>query len=435
MTSEATTSKEKLEAINWDNVDPTGKSKEASFFGNSNGDEEGTEAEEMLNADEPIVEEDEIIEDEETETDDNEEELDELSEEEVEALDDDEKEEYETKLEVKKEKEKLAKEKADKVKKDKEKKSKETTTKKPKEIVPGQEEDTDTTPKELYAALVDELKENGNLEFVDIPKKKTLSRKEFFDLQSKNDDARLDANLKEMFEGLDETAISFVKFIKDGGKTEDFISTFVNDTIPELNIDDPKLHDDFLEYYYTQIDGQTTEEAKETIETLDEAADKTKKERTAKRLYKKVKEIEAERKQQLLENTAKQQKKAIKEAQEFAIKLKSVTDSGEVLGVPLNGDDKKTLGDYITKPTKTLNGRKVPQWQYDLNEALKDEKKLVVLAKLLKSKFDLGFIKTKAKTETSNQVRRSLENLQKGGKGTQSVATSTRKSLADYFPN
>lgn len=425
MASEATNqastlSEGDVSQFEWDKVDPTGK-ETADFLGSS---EENTDN--ILDKDEAV----EIEPEEEVEEDDD---FTELSEEEVEELDEDGKEEYETKL--KERNNKLAeKEKAKKVVKKAEPVPKKAD-KPAKEIVAGADADDDeNSPKEVYAALLSDLKEEGLLE-VEMPKntKKGVSRKEFFEKIAENDDKKLDNTIKELFSNLDERGAAFIKFIKEGGKTEDFLDTFVNDSIPELDPNDPKTHDSILMYYYKEVDGQSEEEAKESIELLTESADKNKKAKTAIRVYNKMKTADDEKKAELLEATTRKNKKAEKQASEFAVKLRETTSLEDVLGVPLTKEDNKILPDYITKPAKTKDGQKLTGFQYDLSEILKDEKKLVALAKIIKNGLNLDFIKKQAVNTVAKNTRRSLETLAKDGKGVRTTGTAGKRSLADYF--
>ena len=158
---------ENLEQFNWDNVDPTG------------GPQFTDDKPKGKSKVEEIVEEEEEVE----ETD--------VEEEETE--DENEEEEVEVEEEEKK---------PDEKKKPEPKKKVDTT-------VEAATEDKEET----YSILAEELKEEGILKYVELPKKKKLSHSELLELVGKDTDLAVEAGLKEMFEGLDETGAEFLKYI------------------------------------------------------------------------------------------------------------------------------------------------------------------------------------------------------------------------------
>ena len=344
--------------------------------------------------------EEEEIEEEETETEEQEEETEE--------------EETETETEKLSEEEKEAK-----------KKGKEKS--KPKD----KEDNEPLQAKEEYAALANDLVEDGLIQYAKVPKKDKLTTEELVIVVNEEVEGRVDAGLKEMFEGLDEKATSFLKFLKDGGKTEDFIDTFVTNVVPDdLDLSKEKGQKDFLAFYLEEYEKLDEEEVKDRIEYLKE---KGKLESEATKRYARVKEDQEQAKVDLLKKQEAKSKKEEKERQDFSKELTTTFNKKEIKGISLTDKDSKTLPDYITKAVHKSGNLKITKLQKRLQEALNNPEELVLLAKICESDFDFGFAKIKGQTEATKKLRKNLENMKQGGKDPKSLGSKNR-SLADFFP-
>ena len=76
--------------------------------------------------------------------------------------------------------------------------------------------------------------------------------------------------------------------------------------------------------------------------------------------------------------------------------------------------------------------RKAIKLQADMQDAFSDPQQLLVLAKLLKSKFDISDIKAQAETEVTKKTRSNLQRAKKTSK-LSSGRSSKGKGLSDYF--
>ena len=86
-----------------------------------------------------------------------------------------------------------------------------------------------------------------------------------------------------------------------------------------------------------------------------------------------------------------------------------MSSTDDVQGVKLSSDDKKSLPSYMTdRRVKLSNGQVVTQMQHDLYEVLNDDKKAILMAKLLRAQLDLSSIMAHIKTDVTNSVHRSL---------------------------
>lgn len=138
---------------------------------------------------------------------------------------------------------------------------------------------------------------------------------------------------------------------------------------------------------------------------------------------------------------AAQQKEADKEnKRQYKANVTSlVQEKTEVKGITLNKKDKEALPAYISDATVQLaDGRSITPMQQAMFSlyAEGNEEKLLAIAKLLFSDFDLSSV---AKNATSQQARTIRDNVQNTagvtirGSGTGSSQTRSKKSLADLL--
>jgi hypothetical protein len=104
--------------------------------------------------------------------------------------------------------------------------------------------------------------------------------------------------------------------------------------------------------------------------------------------------------------------------------IAAVVKKGAASNVSLSRKD-ADIPDYIMAPAS--KGEKVSQFTKDLTEIYRDPDKLVLLAKLIKSKLDLKDIETSIKTTT---VRETKKNLISGAK---TFSSSGKRSVADFL--
>src|SRR5690606_12546908 len=99
--------------------------------------------------------------------------------------------------------------------------------------------------------------------------------------------------------------------------------------------------------------------------------------------------------------------------------------------------DKKELTNYITRPTvKVGKNRFITQFQADLGKIFsgKEDNKqsLLLLAKLVKTDFDIKDIVEKTKTKVTKEAKSKLQEARQAVKPASSVSPN-KKSLADFF--
>lgn len=131
-------------------------------------------------------------------------------------------------------------------------------------------------------------------------------------------------------------------------------------------------------------------------------------------------EKETARKRQSKENTRKYRT----ELSDFLGKNK------EVSSFPISVADKRELPAYIANPAyETPNGNSISEFQKDLYEVMKDNKKVVALAKILKSDFDFSKLIQKGANAALKDTKDKIQNT----KPTPSGRTREPKRLIDFL--
>jgi len=140
--------------------------------------------------------------------------------------------------------------------------------------------------------------------------------------------------------------------------------------------------------------------------------------------------------QQKAENENRQ-----KQDEDARLSLKSrigsfLESKNDVKGLKLSNDEKTSLPDYMTeRKFKTDSGLSITGMQKDLQQALQNEEKAVLLAKMLRNDFDFKELKTKIETDTSKKLK---DNIQRSKQTTPNKSLSessfnSKKFLADFF--
>jgi hypothetical protein len=111
-----------------------------------------------------------------------------------------------------------------------------------------------------------------------------------------------------------------------------------------------------------------------------------------------------------------------------------LTKEEELLGLKVSKSDAKTIPSYMSdKTVKLQNGSYVTAMQRDLYTALQDEKKAVVLAKLLKDDLSFSDIIKNLETKVVSKTEDMLKGSNKAIKTRKVNSQSKPKQLADYF--
>lgn len=291
----------------------------------------------------------------------------------------------------------------------------------------GEQEDS------YYATLAKQMKEKGVFKHVEIEDDAEINEDRFLELQEEESEGRATEIVKDLFADFDDDTQAFIRFKQAGGSTQQFFATYQEGSIlTGLNPDNEADQVSFLRQHYL----------KEGIEPedIDGKIDWHKENGNTKKYFDKyynVAKIKDEAKKEKLEQDALDRENTIKKnrAQYLADMTAKVVQSKEVKGIPLTKEDHRQLGDYIAKPAfKIANNRFISTFQKDLNDALQDQETTIAIAKLLKSKFDLSSVKTKAETRQSKSIKEEIEKSRSGSKRPFSTGGGvSARTLADFL--
>lgn len=275
-----------------------------------------------------------------------------------------------------------------------------------------------------WKAFAEDLVERGILRNIEL-EDSDIDEDKLFELQEKDYEIEVTNRLKSFAEDLDEDGKAFLEFKLNGGKTEDFLDSYLNGGIPSGEISDEQYQEKLIEYQLKK-EGWDQEEINDRIEFLTE---KGTKEAVASK-YLKI--IEKEKKALLDQKKASlDQKKAEVEAKELKFKtnLESVLQEGvKYNGITIDPTDKALLKFMTDKTYKVEGGPTISGWQKKLGEVLKDPKKALVLGKVLMTDFDFSTVEKQAAQKERNKYRSKIS-AQLGKK----ELGSSPRSLADLF--
>lgn len=288
----------------------------------------------------------------------------------------------------------------------------------------------------FYSTLTSELKERGIFQNVELEEGEEIDEDKFFELHESEVEARVEETFQSFAEEMDDEGKDFIKFKRNGGKTSDFLQVYGNTlSIEGLDLEKEEDQDLIIKQYSSLIEGMDNEEISDRIEWLKES---NKKKSFAEKYMIKLKSIDEKRKADLMARSETLAQNRKKDLEKFHQSLNTELQKTEKVGnFDFQKVDKKNLIDYITKPSVKVGKNKyISKFQAEIGEIFKAEgeqkKKLLLLAKLVMSDFDVKDIIEQTKTETVKKAKSKLQSARTNVKASSS-GNSTRKSLYDYF--
>lgn len=313
---------------------------------------------------------------------------------------------------------------------------------KPKKETPGKKKDEkepeEVDDKQFFTTLVNEMKEKGIFQNIEVKENEEITEEKFLELQDAEIEARVNETFEAFAEEMDEDGKAFIKFKKDGGKTSDFFHIYSNRSfdIDQFDEDNEAHVNKVLKHYLTQVEKLDESDMNDRLEWLKEGG----KEKAYAKKYFGI--IENDRKT-LKEKITKAQAEAAKEREdalkEFQTSFTEVLSKTESVGAfAITKTDQKELTSYVIKPTVKVGKNKyIPQFQKDIANIFKaeteeDKKKLLLLAKLVKTGFDVKDLVTQVETEVTKKAKSKLADAKRNIKPSSS-GSAGKKSISDYF--
>lgn len=292
---------------------------------------------------------------------------------------------------------------------------------------------TSTQSGSIYNDVFKDFKEQGIFKHVEIDEDEELDADRLFELQQEEYETEVATRLKAWAsQDLDEDAKAFIKFKTEGGSTQDFFNTYMKSTDLPSNgdLEDEDYQDDVIRYQLKE-EGWDRDEIEDRLAYL---TDQGRKQKVAEKYAEKLKEKDQKSKQALL-NNAENQKKSIKENEEkYKNTIREVLDGNdEISGIKISKEDKSKILNFLTKKDQKISDTKsVTGFQKKIAEVFQDTNKMILLAKLVESDFDMSDFEKQAKTKTTRKVKTNLEQ-RKSLRPNNSGSSLEGSSLAELF--
>ena len=286
------------------------------------------------------------------------------------------------------------------------------------------------------SATLEYLKEKGMIDY-ELEDGQKLTDTLAEEIMEDDFDTRIDNRIAEMAEDMPEVAGNFFKYIKDGGNVNEFLVNLAkqssSSTITagiDLTVEANQMavvKDQLL------AEGNDLESVEAQIEFFKSSG---KLSSIAASKYKKWEAGDKEARESL----GKAQKAKVIAGKENDRKLKkTVTDfikyKEEISILKLSRKEKKELPSYMTdKSVQLQGGGSITEMQKDLHEALKDDGKAILIAKLLKSDFDFTAMEEQAANKVAKKAKEQLNrNKRAPSKSGETGSHRKRGNLADLF--
>lgn len=297
-----------------------------------------------------------------------------------------------------------------------------------------QKEDNSSTSKSasVYSDLFKDLKEQGILKNVELEEDEELDVERFLELQEEDYETEVSNRLKNWAtEELDEDARAFIKFKREGGNTQDFFAAYRQDSeLPTGDIEDEDFQDNIIRYELRK-EGWDRDEIEDRLEFLTSSG---RKQKVAEKYNDKIsEEIEENKKEILRQNEANKQ--VVKQQEEnFKSEVKTFLESNDnINGLKINNKDKNTIYNFLTKKDQKISDNKsITGFQKKLSEVFKDTNKIILLAKLIESDFNMSDFEKKADAKKTKEIKTNLEQ-RKSMRTFNSGSSLNGSSLADLF--
>ena len=281
---------------------------------------------------------------------------------------------------------------------------------------------------EIFSSLTKDLKEAGIFDSIEFAEDEEITSEVFFEKFNEELNTRVDNTIQGLMDSLDEDGAAFLKFKSQGGDTREFFKLYGKTTsLPVSDVESEENQKAFLEYYYADQEDLDEEEIDDRINRYMESG---KLEKYAKQYFNRIKEAKDEEQRKLTERQAEIKKQQAEQQRQFQTNLKSVISKGEEINdFPIDSKKDGYLVDFLTKPTIDKDTRTyMTGFQKSMRDIFADEKKLILLAKIVASDFDFSSIKKKGET---NATKKTLNTLKTKRKLPSNNYEGRR--LADYF--
>lgn len=216
-------------------------------------------------------------------------------------------------------------------------------------------------------------------------------------------------------QGLDPKVQLLLEYAKKGGKIDEFFKRSTSEFKLDGDIKNEKYQNDLIRYYEKTVLGSSDEEIDEVITLLDTGG---RKELVASKYQKVLQKKYEDDQRELLRQQEEEYNEALRNEQKFINNINEELKKDTIHGIKLTNKDRADLEPYITQRNVALEGSdiKMTQFQYELQEALRDPSKLIFIAQLIRDNFKLDKL-VKNYTTDRTQIFRNRVRKEKGQGG------------------
>tara|TARA_R110002074_G_scaffold141153_3_gene287551 strand:- start:384 stop:1466 length:1083 start_codon:yes stop_codon:yes gene_type:complete len=273
--------------------------------------------------------------------------------------------------------------------------------------------------------LMNKLKDEGVLTF------EFEEDQEISDVIDNEIESRVEETMEGFFDELDEDAIAFLKYKKNGGDTKKFFESLKSATDnPAGDINNENYQENLIKYGLQQ-EGYDAEDIEDKLEWLKEGG---KLKRHAEKYEEKFEKQRGDYQKKMVEEQKDRDNTAREQREQLSQDLKQRLNDTESIGhFSFNRDDKRNLHTYMTKvKVKAGKNNYLTQMQNDLQKAFQDPEKILVIAKLLRNDFDISDVIRNTETKITKKTKDKIER-KPTIKSSKSSSGRKKKALHEYF--
>jgi hypothetical protein len=250
-----------------------------------------------------------------------------------------------------------------------------------------------------------------------------------------NWDASIIAGVEETIKDLPDALKELIKYSAKGGDFTELLSKMTTQTVSGIN-KDTDMEVEANQVLAVSLDLKDQGYDQEYIDTqIEFLKDSGKLAGISKKAFeKKIAKQDSDIQETIKQ--AEKRKEVEKEAQktykkDITVQISSLND---IKGLVLNKQDKESLPSYISDANiKLQDGRTVTKFQQELFSIFGDKEQTILLAKLVKDKFDFSSITNKEITKFSKGIKEEIQNNQVIIKGSKGSSQQPKKSLAELL--
>lgn len=297
------------------------------------------------------------------------------------------------------------------------------------------EEETKVLSKAVEAAIF--LKDRNLIEY-ELEEGEELTEEKAEAIMEDSFDERVEQRIEEYFEGYPEILKQLNKYVIDGGNVTEFLGTIlssnssgITEDIDLENTENQKL----IIREGLKSEGYEPEDIDLQIQSLEDSGKLSKFSNFHFNKWKKKKDLST---QQLAKQKQEEKENEKIRRRNLKIKVKDFLEEEKeiVSGLKITKKDKSTLPSYMVDRNISLEGGSTTTaMNRDLMNALADEKKAIIIAKLLKSDFDFSIFEANVETKVAEKVKNNIRRTKGIPSGSARTGSSrhSKKTLADYF--